>query len=391
MANIDFNNTEVAFAWKTDKELNKAVFLFKMIGSNFLVKTGTFLTNVALAIRFPIGWAVRPTVYQHFVGGETLVGCDSIIDKFSKHNVQAVMDFSVEGGENEKDINIAHQETLRTIENASKNNNIPYAVFKPTAFCISSVLEKAGRKLEMNDEDIAEIKRFKDRVNTLCKKAYDLNIPIMIDAEDVAYQNYVDEVVWQMMLKYNKQKAIVYNTLQMYRRDRLDFLKNLYEKAVENEIFIGIKFVRGAYMEKERELAQKLGYEDPIHSNKQATDDAFDAALKFSVEHIDRITIFNATHNEKSALYLTELMQEYGIAKDDTRCYFSQLYGMSDNITFNLAKAGYNSAKYTPYGPIKHVLPYLLRRTEENTSVAGQTSRELSLFAKEKKRRALKK
>lgn len=388
MQNIDFNNTETAFAWKTDKQLNKAVFLFKMIGSNFLVKIGQVLTNVALSIRFPIGWAVRPTVYQHFVGGETLESCDTIVKKFAEYNVKAVMDFSVEGGETAEIINAALAETLRTIDNAAKNDNIPYAVFKPTAFCLSKVLEKAGRKLEMNEEEVEETKRFRNRVETLCQKAYDLNIPIMIDAEDVAYQNYVDEVVYDMMLKFNKEKAIVYNTLQMYRRDRLDFLKKTYENAVKDGIFIGIKFVRGAYMEKERELAQKLGYEDPIHPNKQATDDAFNAALKFSIEHIDRITIFNATHNEKSALYLTELMEEHGISKDDPRCYFSQLYGMSDQITFNLANAGYNAAKYTPYGPIKHVLPYLLRRTEENTSVAGQTSRELQLLLKEKNRRA---
>ncbi|MBN2663772.1 MAG: proline dehydrogenase family protein [Bacteroidales bacterium] len=387
MGNLDFNNTKVAFAWKTDKQLNKAVFLFRMIGKNSIVKVGKFFTNVALSIHFPIGWAVRPTVYQHFVGGETLEACDEIIHKFAKYNVKAVMDFSVEGGETAEKIDAALQETLRTIQNAHTNNNIPYAVFKPTAFCLTSVLKKAGRKQEMNADEVAEIERFNQRVETLCQKAYDLNIPIMIDAEDVAYQNYVDEVVYSMMLKFNKQRAIVYNTLQMYRRDRLDFLKKLHEDALRDEIFIGVKFVRGAYMERERELALKLGYDDPIHPNKQATDDAFNAALKFSVEHIDRITIFNATHNETSAKYLTQLMAQNGIEKNDLRCYFSQLYGMSDHITFNLAKAGYNATKYTPYGPIKHVLPYLIRRTEENTSVAGQTSRELQLLLKEKLRR----
>lgn len=390
MENIDFNNTEVAFAWKNDKQLNKAIFLFRMIAKNSLVKVGKFFTNFALSVGFPISWAVKPTVYQHFVGGETLEACDEIINRFAKYNVKAVMDFSVEGGETVEKINAALKETLRTIENAHDNSNIPYAVFKPTAFCFTSVLEKAGRKQEMNEEEIAEIERFNIRVETLCQKAFDLNIPIMIDAEDVAYQNYVDEVVYKMMLKFNKQRAIVYNTLQMYKRDRLDYLKKLHENAVKDQIFVGVKFVRGAYMEKERELAQKLGYDDPIHPNKQATDDAFNAALKFSVENIDRITIFNATHNEKSAKYLTQLMFEHGIEKNDPRCYFSQLYGMSDHITFNLAKAGYNAAKYTPYGPIKHVLPYLIRRTEENTSVAGQTSRELQLLLKEKKRRSQK-
>jgi proline dehydrogenase len=387
MENINFNNTEIAFAWKNDKELNKAVMLFKMIGSNALVKTGQALTNFALAIHFPINWAVRPTIYSHFVGGETLESVDKLVEKFAKYNVKAVLDYSVEGGDTEEKINAALKETLRTIHNAAKNPNIPYAVFKPTAFCYPEILKKAGMGEKLSKEETEETEKFRQRVYTLCKTAYENNVPIMIDAEDVAFQNFVDVVVYEMMLKFNKEKAIVYNTLQMYRKDRLDFLKALYEKAKEDNIFIGIKFVRGAYMERERELAEKLGYPDPIHPNKQATDKAFNDALTFSVEHIDRISIFNATHNEQSAMHLVNLMKEHGIEKNDPRCFFAQLYGMSDHITFNLGNAGYNAAKYTPYGPIKVVLPYLLRRTEENTSVAGQTPRELQLLSIEKKRR----
>ncbi len=387
MDNLDFNNTKVAFKWKTDKELKKAVFLFKIIGNNFFVKTGKFLTNVALLIRFPVAWAVRPTIYEHFVGAETLEKCNSLIDRFSKHNVKAILDYSVEGGTNDTEIQAALKETLKTIDNAARNKNIPFAVFKPSAFCQTEVLSKAGRNKELSDSEKKSLEKFSKRIETLCQRAYDKNVPIMIDAEDVAYQNVVDEVVFEMMLKFNKEKPVVYNTLQMYRKDRLDYLKKLYKKSLENEIYIGIKFVRGAYMEIERELAEKYGYEDPIYPNKEATDNAYNKALKFSIEHIDKISIFNATHNEQSAYYLAELMKEYSIAKNDSRCYFSQLYGMSDHISFNLAKAGYNVAKYTPYGPIKQVLPYLLRRTEENTSVAGQTPRELQLLVKEQKRR----
>jgi proline dehydrogenase len=387
MEKIDFNNTEIAFAWKSDKELNKAVMLFKLIGSNTLVKIGNGLTNFALGIHFPINWAVKPTIYSHFVGGETLESCNPLVEKFAKYNVKAVLDYSVEGGDTEEKINAALKETLRTITNAAKNPNIPFAVFKPTAFCYPEVLKKAVRGEKLTQQEKQETEKFRQRVHTLCKTAYDNGIPIMIDAEDVAFQNFVDIVVYDMMLEFNKQKAIVYNTLQMYRRDRLDFLKELIDKARKDNIKVGVKFVRGAYMEKERELAKQLGYPDPIHPNKEATDKAFDDALKYSVENIDIMSIFNATHNEKSTQCLVDLMAEHGIAKDDTRCYFSQLYGMSDHITFNLGKAGYNACKYTPYGPIKHVLPYLLRRTEENTSVAGQTSRELQLLAKEKQRR----
>jgi len=387
MTEINFNNTEVAFAYKTGKELNKAIFLFKVIKKNSLVKLGKNLTNFALAIHFPINWAVKPTIYSHFVGAQTMEECDPLIEKFSKYNVKVVLDYSVEGGNTEEKINVALEETLRTIENAAKNPNIPFAVFKPTAFCYPEVLKKAGRGEKLTEDELKETEKFRERVHKLFQTAAKLNVPIMIDAEDVAFQNFVDEVVYENMLEFNKEKAIVYNTLQMYRKDRLQFLKDLYEKAVKDDIKVGIKFVRGAYMEKERELANELGYDDPIHPNKEETDKAYNAALKFSVEHIDRISIFNATHNERSAEYLVELMEENGIAKDDPRCYFAQLYGMSDHITFNLAKEGFNAAKYTPYGPIKHVLPYLLRRTEENTSVAGQTPRELQLLLDEKNRR----
>ncbi len=391
MDEINFNNTEIAFAWKSDKELKKAYWLFKLISNNFLVKTGKALSNFAIKVRFPINWIVKPTIYSHFVGGETIEACYDLVRTLEKFNVKAILDYSVEGGDTEEKINHALQETLRTIYNAAKDPNVPFAVFKPTAFCYPSVLEKAGMGEKLTEAEKKETEKFRERVYTLCKTAYDNNVPIMIDAEDYAFQNFVDQVIYDMMLQFNKEKAIVYNTLQMYRRDRLDYLHELYDRAKKDGIKVGIKFVRGAYMEKERERAKRLGYPDPIHPTKEDTDRAYNAALKFSAERIDTIAIFNATHNEYSAKYLTELMAEHGIAKDDPRAYFSQLYGMSDHITFNLAKAGYNVAKYIPYGPVKHVLPYLIRRTEENTSVAGQTSRELQLLEQEFKRRKGKK
>lgn len=389
---MNFENTQIAFAYKNDAELKNAYMLYKMIGNNFLVKTGGALAKTAVNVRFPIGWAVKPTIYKLFVGGETMESCNSIIENFAKHNVKIVLDYSVEGGKTDAQIQHALDETLRTIDNAANNSNIPYAVFKPTAFGLPEILEKAGEGKSLNEIEQKEAEKFEIRVKQLCQRAYEKNVPIMIDAEDYAYQNYVDDVVYKMMLLYNKEKAIVFNTLQMYRKDRLEFLHQLYEQAQKDNIYVGIKFVRGAYMERERARAARLGYEDPIHPNKQATDDAYNAALKFSIEHIDRISIFNATHNEYSCQYMAKLMQENNIVKTDKRCYFSQLYGMSDNITFNLAQEGYNVAKYTPYGPIKHVLPYLIRRTEENTSVAGQTPRQLELLKKEiDRRKSLKK
>lgn len=384
---ISFDNTEIAFKSKSDTDLTKAFYLFKTVANAGLVKFSKFLVNFALKIHFPISWIVKPTIYSHFCGGETLEESSKIVRLLEKFNVKAILDYSVEGKETLEDINAVLEETLKTIHNAAEDPNIPFAVFKPTAFTKSIVLEKLSAAQEMTDEEKEEAKNFKKRIDLLCKTAYDLNIPILIDAEDTFYQKAIDDIVTEMMEKYNKNMAIVYNTLQMYRWDRMEFLKQAYQKALEGNYYLGMKFVRGAYMERERERAKRMGYKSPIQPDKESTDRDFNAALKFSIEHIDRISLFNGTHNEESSLYLTKLMQEHGIAKDDLRVYFSQLYGMSDHISFNQAYIEYNVAKYVPYGPIKYVMPYLIRRAEENTSLAGQTSRELSLIIKEKRRR----
>lgn len=279
------------------------------------------------------------------------------------------------------------EETLRTIFNAAKDANIPFAVFKPTAFTTHQVLEKVSAGQELTEVERTEADNFRSRVAKLCQTAFDNDVPILIDAEDVAYQNFIDEVVDINMAKFNKKRAIVFNTYQMYRQDRLDILKAAFAKAEKKDYYLGAKFVRGAYMEKERVRAEEQGYADPIQPDKDLTDRDYNAALKFCIENIDRISIFNGTHNEYSSRYLTELMEEHKIEKNDLRIWFSQLYGMSDHISFNLAHAGYNVAKYMPFGPVKSVLPYLIRRTEENTSIAGQTSRELGLLISERRRR----
>ncbi|MCF6365192.1 MAG: proline dehydrogenase family protein [Bacteroidales bacterium] len=388
--NIDFKNTEVAFISKSDKDLKKAKFLYKVMASPFVTKAAKVLTQFAMSIRFPVNWIVKPTIYNLFVGGETIDECTDSVKVLSKHNVKAILDYSVEGKESIEDINKAMEETLNSIKNAGNNSNIPFAVFKPTAFTTSNVLTKVSAGEELTEEEKKEAQNFKDRVNKLCKAAFDLDIPILIDAEDSWYQKFIDETTEEMMQLYNKEKAIVYNTWQMYRKDRLEHLEQTYKKAVEGDYFLGAKFVRGAYMEKERERAEKMGYESPICDDKDATDKSYNDALRYSFEHRDVISIFNGTHNDESTLLLAELMEKENIDKDDKRFWFSQLYGMSDNISFNMAKAGYNVAKYLPFGPVKHVLPYLFRRAEENTSVKGQTSRELALIATEIKRRKTK-
>jgi len=386
---ISFDDTRVAFHRKNKAELRKGYYLFKALSHTSFVKLGTNAMNLAEKTHLPVKGLVKPTIYSHFCGGETLAECQKLVDELSQYDVRAILDFAVEGKDNEDDMKAAMQETLMTISNAARQTNIPFAVFKPTAFCKRAVLEAASTACDLALEVLTEADNFRKRVDILCQHAYNLNVPIMIDAEDFCYQHFIDEVVTDMMTKYNRQRAIVFNTLQMYRTDRLQYLVEAHQKAVDSNYYLGIKFVRGAYMERERLRAIEKGYSSPIHIDKPFTDMDFDAGLQFSVENLDRITIFCGTHNELSCKYLIQLMDEHGIEADDKRVWFSQLYGMSDNITFNLASEGYNVAKYIPYGLVKHTLPYLIRRAEENSAIAGQTTRELNLISKERERRKI--
>jgi len=387
---VNIENTKIAFQSKSNKDLRQAHFLFNTLARPAVVKTGKIFLNIALQTNLPIKWAVKPTVYKHFCGGETIEECNPVVQKMARYRVESILDYSVEGKENRQDIEAALKETLRTINNAATNEHIPFAVFKPTAFAKSIVLERASAGEDLTDEEKTELNLFRERINTLCHSAYQKQVPLLIDAEEACYQNIIDIVVRDNMRRYNKEKAIVFNTLQMYRWDRMDFLRKEVDAARKEGYFFGVKFVRGAYMERERERAKRLGYPSPIQPDKESTDRDYNAALRFSVENIDRVAIFNGTHNETSSLYLVDLMNKYNIPKDDERVYFSQLYGMSDHVSFNLAHNGYRVAKYLPYGPVRNVMPYLIRRAEENTAVAGQTNRELELIKRELKRRKTK-
>jgi proline dehydrogenase len=384
---LTFDDTNIAFGSKSNTDLHRAYSLFKTISSPGLVKISKEAIRIARVLHLPISWAVKPTIYKQFVGGETLSDCAPLVRTLEKFNVKAILDYSVEGISTEEYIRHTIDEILKTIDLAAMDPNIPFAVFKPTALCSEAVLEKASTDSLETVADKLEARNFHDRMEVLCQHAFDKDVRIMIDAEDSWYQPYIDDVVSEMMEKFNKKTAIVYNTLQMYHIDRLDYLNVLYEKALHENFYLGIKFVRGAYMEKERVRANQKGYPSPIQPDKSATDQSFNEGLSFAVSHIDRIHVFNGTHNENSTRLLISLMEEFEIEKDDERCFFSQLYGMSDNISFILAKQGFNVAKYIPYGPVGSVLPYLIRRAEENTAIAGQSGRELSLIVQELKRR----
>jgi proline dehydrogenase len=384
---LSFDNTEIAFRYKSNADLSRARILFSTIANPGLVNIGKSLTYFALKMHLPIAWVIKPTLYKHFVGGETLDECEKTVELLSKFNVKSILDYSVEGGKDHVTMQRTLAETLRSVINAAKHPDIPFSVFKPTAFASQEVLTLASENAVVDEETAKAILFFKESVEILSKTAFENDVPIMIDAEDSWYQPFVDQVVTEMMEKYNKEKAIVYNTLQMYRTDRLGFLKESLRKAEEGNYYLGIKFVRGAYMEKERLRASEKGYPSPIQPDKEATDQNYDAGIAFTLEHLDRISVFNGSHNEKSNRLLTELMQKQGLERNEKKIWFSQLYGMSDHISFNLADEGYNVTKYIPYGPVRNILPYLIRRAEENTSIAGQTGRELGLLEQERLRR----
>ena len=382
-----FNDTQVAFALKTDTELERAYFLFKMIDNEPLVRIGTAVTNFALKAHLPVESLIRVTVFDHFCGGTTEDDCLSVVDKMFTKGVSSVLDYSVEGKEEEEQFDAALQMTLKTIEFAKERKAIPFAVFKPTGLGRFYLYEKIGEKQPLTLEEQNEWNRVVARFDLICKTAHDKDVALLIDAEESWMQDAADELVADMMRKYNKRKAIVFNTLQLYRWDRLDYLKKLHDQAKVEGFYIGMKIVRGAYMEKENSRAEEMGYPTPICESKEATDINYDATMIYMMDNLDVMSIFAGTHNESSSYKLIEMMESKGISKNDNRIWFGQLYGMSDNISYNLAKYGFNVAKYLPFGPVRDVMPYLIRRAEENTSVAGQTSRELNLLKIERQRR----
>lgn len=385
----NFENTAIAFELKSDSQLERAYFLFKLISKEPLVRIGTAVTNFAIKAHLPVEGLIRATVFDHFCGGVNEKDCLPIIDNMYGNGVYSILDYSAEGKSVDNQFDFAMEKTLEILDFVKEKDAMPFAVFKPTGFGRFKLFEKVSQGSALSEDEQAEWGRLVNRFDRVCKKAHQLDVALLIDAEESWMQDAADNLVLDMMRKYNKEKAIVYNTFQMYRWDRMGYIVKLHEMAKEEGFKIGAKVVRGAYMEKENDRAEEKGYESPICKNKRLTDENFDAAIDYMMEHLEDFSIFSGTHNEKSTLKLVDLMEERGIESNDGRIWFGQLFGMSDHITYNLAAQGYNAVKYVPYGPVRDVMPYLIRRAEENTSVAGQTSRELALIEKERKRRKL--
>jgi proline dehydrogenase len=381
---LSFNNTEVAFSGKSNSELKWANRLFKLIGNKTLSAFGKNATNFALWLRLPITGIIKSTIFKQFCGGENIEECKPVINKLHALGVGTILDYSLEAKEDEKELERCCKELENVIETAKLNREIPFIVFKTSGVIQFELLKSANNGIIPESTDY---KDGVDRVNRLCKAAFEANIPIFIDAEESWVQDSIDRIVEVMMLKYNKHKAIVYNTIQLYRWDRLDYLMKLDKNGKENSFKVGVKIVRGAYMEKERKRALDKGYPSPIQLDKDATDKDYDLSLEYCVDN--DIAVCVGTHNEASSMLMVDLIEKKSLDKTNPNFYFAQLLGMSDHISFNLSNAGYNVAKYVPYGPVRDVMPYLIRRAEENTSVAGQTGRELALISSEIKRRKL--
>ncbi|MBL6446467.1 proline dehydrogenase family protein [Fulvivirga sp. 29W222] len=386
-SNISFDDTSVAFEAKSNKALRKANLMFSVMNNPFVSRVATGSVKFALKLHLPIKGLIKNTVFEHFCGGENIEDSQHTINELATYRIGTILDYSVEGEENEHSFNNTKEEILKTITKAKESRHIPFCVFKPTGLGSSTLFQKIQEGKELTEKEKAAYDRIRNRVNEVCKYAFESGVPILIDAEDSWIQDPIDELAAEMMEKYNQQRAIVYNTYQMYRVNMLENLRKAFHYAAMNNYYLGAKLVRGAYMEKERERAEEMGYPSPIQPTKDATDNQFNQALAFCIDNKQRVSLVCGSHNEYSNYYLALLMEKHSMNNDDPRVYFAQLYGMSDNISFNLAKAGYNVAKYVPYGPINSVMPYLFRRAEENTSVAGQSSRELSLIRKELKRR----
>ncbi|MEO1013206.1 MAG: proline dehydrogenase family protein [Bacteroidota bacterium] len=384
-----FENTKIAFALKTDSELERAYFLFKIIANEPLVKMGTVLTNFAIKAHLPVEGLIRATVFDHFCGGVSEEDCMPVVDKMWDKRVCSVLDYSVEGKSTEDPLDDALAMVLRVLDFVREKEAIPFAVFKPTGYGRFALFQKISSGEALAPLEQEEWERVIDRYEATCKKAHDLDVALLIDAEESWMQNAADQLAEEMMRKYNKEKAVVFNTLQMYRWDRMAYLEQLHKKAKKEGFKIGVKVVRGAYMEKENERAEEKGYATPICASKRETDDNFDKAIRYITANLDTISLFAGTHNEESCYALLGLMRDNKIAPQDNRIWFGQLFGMSEHISFNLAEHGYHVAKYLPFGPVRDVMPYLIRRAEENTSVAGQTNRELELIKKERKRRKI--
>tara|TARA_B100000085_G_scaffold152784_1_gene138840 strand:- start:150 stop:1322 length:1173 start_codon:yes stop_codon:yes gene_type:complete len=383
-----FNDTETAFKLKSKINLYNAKILFVVITKKILVSILTKSTLFLLKFKIPIKWALKGTIYNHFCGGINYDECNKTISEMKSLGVNSILDYSVEALEKEEDFQRAYNKKIEIIDLTKNNDSIPFAVFKPTSLGRYELFKKVSSKIKLNAIEKEEWGRVKNRFDNICGYAKNSNVKILIDAEEYEVQFAIDSLALEMMRKFNIVNVIVYNTIQLYRWDRIPFIKSLIEKHKNSKFKFGFKLVRGAYMEKERDLALKEGYKSPICQTKTETDQNFDNCIDLMFDNLDMIDFFVASHNENSNLKVIDKMNKFSLSNDNEKVWFGQLYGMGDNISYNLAKNGYNVAKILPFGPVENLMPYLIRRAQENSSIEGQSNRELDLINSELIRRS---
>ena len=372
-----FDNKYIDYSAKSKKELYETLILFLLLSNKWIVSIGKYLLNIALLLRIPILGIIKKTIFKHFCGGENIIESQKKIYQLGQYNIKTILDYSIEGKNNTKILEQTFNEIIKNLELARNNDFIPFCVFKITGIVRYDLLKKINTEKKLNSDDSKELVLVKDKLLKICEIAEECNKPILIDAEESWIQDGIDKLVEELMYKFNKKRVLIYNTIQLYRWDRLKYIKDLHLKSKRENFKIGLKLVRGAYMEKERRRASKKKYKSPIHTTKEDCDNDFNAASEYCLNHLENMALCFGTHNEMSTHYIIELMKKKEIKNNDQRIYFSQLLGMSDNISFYLGHFNYNVAKYVPYGPIKQVIPYLIRRAEENSSISGQTNREI--------------
>ncbi len=386
---LDFHDTATAFAGKSDSQLKEKYRLFRMMNSPLLNALGTRSASLALSLGLPVEGLIKNTIFEQFCGGETIEECEPTVNELASAGIGAILDYSVEGKSTEQDFDRTKDEIIRTIERAKDDPSIPFAVFKVTGIAPLGTLERLSSKKKLDAKSQTKCEHLHARVNEICEFAYSVGQPVLIDAEESWIQDAIDRLATSMMERYNLEGPIIYNTIQLYRTDRLQYLKESRRQAKNDGYILAVKLVRGAYMEKERERADENDYASPIQPDKQATDRDYNAAIDYCLEHLEAVSFVAGTHSEASTQYLVGKMNEIGLPHNHPRVYFSQLYGMGDTLSYVLAKNGYNVSKYVPYGPVKDSIPYLIRRAQENSSAAGQISRELDMIKREMRRRGL--
>ena len=385
---LDFQDTAIAFADKSDAELREKQRLFRLMNSRVLNEVGTRSAELALSIGLPIEWIIKNTIFEQFCGGETISECQPTVDRLGNYNIGTILDYSVEGKDSEDDFDRMLGETLKNLDRAKNDSDIPFAVFKTTGIARFGTLERASKTEALSDLDNTRWKNAQERFNRICSRAAEIGQPVFVDAEESWIQDSIDNLAIEAMSKFNREKPIIFNTVQLYRHDRLEFLRRSHRKAKEDGYILAVKLVRGAYMEKERERAEELGYESPIQPDKASTDQDYDKAVEYCLDNVDELAFVAGTHNEASTKRLAQQIDKRGLDHNHPHVFFSQLYGMSDNLSYVLADRGYNVSKYVPYGPVSDAVPYLIRRARENSSVTGQMSRELEMINREIKRRS---